>query len=134
MDEPEPTIDPLRRPERPLLAYDGECPFCRAMVRLGRRLTGERARFEPLQQVAGDFPEIPRAAFERSVHLIEPDGRVSSGAHATFRLLALAGRGWGLPLRLYRRVPGFAPASEWAYRFISNRRPLLSRLFERKPR
>ena len=59
------------------------------------------------------------------MQLIEPDGRIYSGAAATFRLLSYApGRGawWWL----YRHVPGFAPLSEAAYRFISKRRGLLA--------
>jgi predicted DCC family thiol-disulfide oxidoreductase YuxK len=82
------------------------------------------------------FPAIPREAFERAVHLIEPDGTISTGAEAVFRCLRHAkGFGWIYPL--YRRFPGFRPASEAAYRFIAGHRPLFHRLtilfFGRRP-
>ena len=47
----------------------------------------------------------------KSVHLLDEEG-VHRGAEAVFRTLARApGRGW--PLWLYRRLPGFAPATRF---------------------
>ena len=75
----------------------------------------------PYQQAAASLPEIPLEHFRKAVQLVEPDGRVFEGAHAVARLLAHApGGGW--MLRAYERLPGFAPASEWAYGVVARHR------------
>jgi hypothetical protein len=55
------------------------------------------------------------------VHLVEPGGRVCSGALAVFTALSKApGRGW--LAAAYQRIPGFAAASEAAYRAVAAHR------------
>ena len=112
---------------RPTLVYDGDCGICRYWVDYWQGLTGDRILYRPYQEAASDFPDIPREAFARAIQLIETDGSVYSGAAATYRVLWQApGRGaWSW---LYAHVPGFAPASEWAYEFFSRRRALLNRV------
>jgi predicted DCC family thiol-disulfide oxidoreductase YuxK len=109
------------------LVYDGDCAVCRYWVVYWQGLTNGRVVFRPYQEAATDFPTIPVEAFQRAIQLIEPDGRVYSGAAATFRVLRHApGRGawwWS-----YSRLPGVAAMSEWAYAFLAGRRGLLSRL------
>jgi predicted DCC family thiol-disulfide oxidoreductase YuxK len=106
---------------RPILIYDGDCAFCRIWIAYWQRLTDERVEYQPFQTAADQFPHVSRSAFESAVHLIWPDGRVTTGAQAVFETLALTpGRaGW---LWLYRHAPGFAPVSEWAYRLIAAHR------------
>ena len=59
--------------------------------------------------------------------LIETDGLVYSGAEAVFRTLAHnPNRQW--PLRGYEKLPPLANLAEWAYRLVSENRPLFSRL------
>src|SRR4029079_12990091 len=110
---------------RPTFVFDGDCGICRYWVDYWRGLTGERIAYRPYQEAARDFPAIPGDAFRRAVQLIDVDGRVYSGAAATFRVLReIPGRGaW---FWLYRHVPGFAPASEWTYHFFARRRGLLN--------
>jgi predicted DCC family thiol-disulfide oxidoreductase YuxK len=109
------------------LVYDGDCAVCRYWVVYWQGLTNGRVVFRPYQEAATDFPTIPLEAFQRAIQLIEPDGRVYSGAAATFRVLRHApGRGawwWS-----YSHLPGVAAMSEWAYAFLAGRRGLLSRL------
>jgi len=106
---------------KPLLVYDGECSFCLAWIARWRRITGDAVDYAPYQDVASDFPEIPRERFVAAVQLIEPDGR-SEAAEAVLRSLARApGRAW--LLELYRKLPGFAPVSEWCYRLVASHRP-----------
>jgi predicted DCC family thiol-disulfide oxidoreductase YuxK len=109
------------------LVYDGDCAVCRYWVVYWQGLTNGRVGFRPYQEAATDFPTIPLEAFQRAIQLIEPDGRVYSGAAATFRVLRHApGRGawwWS-----YSHLPGVAAMSEWAYAFLAGRRGLLSRL------
>jgi predicted DCC family thiol-disulfide oxidoreductase YuxK len=109
----------------PTLVYDGDCGICRYWVDYWQGLTGERVIYRPYQEAAVDFPAIPLEAFRHAIQLIEPDGKIYSGAAATYRVLRhVPGRGawWWL----YAHVPGFALASEWSYTFIARRRGLLN--------
>ena len=114
--------------DRPCLIWDGDCGFCRRSVQHLRLRLGDRVDFEPYQTAHDRFPAIPLAAFRDAVHLVEPDGRVSRGAEAVFRALALGGR--ALPLAAYRRLPGLAGVSEWAYCLVAAHRALASRLVD----
>src|ERR1700733_5309331 len=111
----------------PTLVFDGDCGICRYWVRYWRSLTNSRVDFRPYQEAAADFPAISLEAFARAIQLMEPDGRVFSGAAATFRVLRRApGRaGWWW---CYSHLPGFAAMSERAYAFLARRRGLLNGL------
>jgi predicted DCC family thiol-disulfide oxidoreductase YuxK len=114
-------------PERPVVVFDGDCGFCRQWIARWRQTLGDRAEFVSYQEAAPRFPQIPQQAFRDAVHLVEPDGRVSRGAEAVFRMLAYAPhRRW--PLRLYRRLPGFAPLMEGCYRLVAGHRGWATRL------
>src|SRR5579884_2072747 len=113
-----PTAEPR---EKPLVIFDGRCGFCRIWIDYWKRLTGDRVDYAPSQEVADDFPYIPKAAFAKSVQLVLPDGEILSGARAVYELLS---SGYGWRLRLYDRLPGFAAVSESAYRFIAGHRNL----------
>jgi predicted DCC family thiol-disulfide oxidoreductase YuxK len=111
----------------PTLVYDGECAVCRYWITYWRDLVRESVVFRPYQEAAADFPEIPVEAFQKSIQLIEPGGRIYSGAAAAFRVLRLApGRAawWWC----YSRLPGFAAVSDCAYAFLARRRGLLAGL------
>ena len=107
--------------EKSVVIYDGDCDFCRVYIDYFRRLTGDRVNYEPYQKVADHYPQIPTARFKEAVQLVLPDGEVLSGARGVFRLLTFA-PGKGAWLWLYDHIPGFAPASELAYRIIARHR------------
>src|SRR5262245_21968024 len=111
----------MSRLKRPLLVFDGDCTFCRTWIARWQNATADAVDYAPSQQVAAQFPEIEAAGFRESVVLIEPDGRVSHAAEAVFRSRAAA-PGRGLGLWCYQRVPGFAWASELAYRIVARHR------------
>jgi len=117
--------------EKPILVYDGNCNFCRLWIERWRAFTGDRVQYSPFQEVAAQFPEIPREDFARAVQLILPDGKVSSAAQAVFRTFAFApGCAW--MLWLYQHLPGAATVTELIYGFVArHRNPLyrLTRLF-----
>jgi predicted DCC family thiol-disulfide oxidoreductase YuxK len=112
---------------RPVMIYDGDCEFCRRWVERWKGRTGEHIEYAPYQQVSTRFPQISPDQFKRAVHLVEPDGRVSGGAHAVFRSLALSGR-WRWLLWLYDIVPPFAAVAEIAYGFVARHRTPLARM------
>src|SRR6476646_326850 len=104
------------------MVYDGECSFCKLWIARWREITAGAVEYEPLQDSAARFPEVPRADFERAVKLIETDGKVFSGAAAIYRSLSPgAGNFWRW---CFEWVPGFAPVSNVAYRFIARHRGL----------
>jgi len=110
-----------RPPSKPLVVFDGDCGFCRFWIERWKSITGDRLDYEPYQEAAGRFPEISVEEFRRSMQLVLPSGEVFSGAEAVFRALSeVPGRGhW---FAMYRRVPGFAPVTDFAYRLIARRR------------
>lgn len=105
----------------PTLVFDGECGLCRYLVDYARAVTGGRVRYAIFQEVASAYPEVTLAEFEGSIQLFEGDRRFQ-GAEAAFRCIAAQPRlsPW---LWCYRTIPGFARASEWAYRLVSTHRP-----------
>jgi predicted DCC family thiol-disulfide oxidoreductase YuxK len=113
--------------EKPILVYDGDCSFCRLWIGRWRDLTADRVRYDPFQEVAAQFPQIPREDFVRAVQLVMPDGKVFSAAHAVFRTLTFVpGCAW--MLWLYQHLPGIAMVTEFFYRFVARHRNPLYRL------
>ncbi|MES2218448.1 MAG: lipase maturation factor family protein [Pseudomonadota bacterium] len=108
---------------KPLLIYDGDCGFCWYWASYWQKLTGDAVNYRPYQEVGTQFPSISTKEFQQAVQYVAPDGSIASAAEASFLTLNNA-PGQGLGLWLYRKVPGFAPVSEWAYHFISKRRGL----------
>src|SRR5688572_10022431 len=112
-------------PSKPLLVFDGDCHFCRRWVERWRELTAAAVEYASFQEVASRFPEIPRAAFENAVHLIERDGTVYRAAEAVFRSLRTT-RGGRRLIWCYEHLPGFAPATETAYAVVARNRRFAS--------
>jgi len=112
-------------PGLPLLIYDGDCNFCKRWIARWQKLTGQRVIYRPFQEVENHFAEIPRSAFEASVQLIEPGGRILSGADAVFHTLEYA-RPKPKILSL-RKLPGFMPLARLAYKSVARHRSFFSR-------
>ncbi|KRT65892.1 MAG: hypothetical protein XU11_C0017G0018 [Candidatus Dadabacteria bacterium CSP1-2] len=117
----------MKQRTKPLLIYDGDCGFCRRWIARWESLTGDRVEYAPFQQVASEFPEIPKEQFEASVQFIEPSGKISSGAEAVFRTLTyVPGKQW--MLWMYEKIPGAAHISEWSYHLVARHRTFFSKL------
>ena len=113
--------DPLVIPEGPVLIFDGNCGFCRIWIEYWKAITGKGITYAASQDVGSRYPQIPQQNFRESVQLVLPGGEVLSGARAVFATLTYApGMAW--PLWTYNHVPGFAPATESAYRLIAAHR------------
>jgi predicted DCC family thiol-disulfide oxidoreductase YuxK len=115
------------------MIYDGDCAFCAYWIERWRARAGERMEYVTYQETAEQFPQISRERFERAVHLIEPDGRISAGAEAVFRALEYAPGPPRRSLWLYQHIPGLAPLCEWVYRFIADHRRQFSALMRLLP-
>ena len=96
-------IDPswlgdISPPQRPLLLFDGGCPFCRAAARLVARLDrGERlAKLDRDDDAAAPYVvRIPEQDVQESWQLIEPTGVRLMHGPAGIRLLEyLRATGW----------------------------------------
>src|SRR6266700_2027069 len=108
-------------PSKPLLIWDGERHFCMRWIERWRVMTAGKIGYVTYQEVADQFPEIPRGEFERAMTFIEPDGKTFFAAEAVYRSLQYrSSRKW--LAWSYDHVPGFAEVSELAYRFIARHR------------
>jgi pimeloyl-ACP methyl ester carboxylesterase/predicted DCC family thiol-disulfide oxidoreductase YuxK len=117
------TAAPSFEPPHATLIYDGNCRFCRGRAEaLARRAAPARVERVAYQQLGARFPEIDRTALARAVHVVMPDGSVSSGAQAVLRVAGLRSRGARLLLAACRRVPGLAPLAESLYRVVARNR------------
>jgi predicted DCC family thiol-disulfide oxidoreductase YuxK len=107
---------------RPILIYDGRCPFCRRESERLVRWVGDRAARESFRDpgVIERHPGLSEEACERALQLVEPGGRISSGMEAVFRTLALK-RGF-IPFLWLYAVPGIRHALEAAYRLVARNR------------
>jgi lipase maturation factor 1 len=108
-------------PDHPLVIFDGRCGFCRIWIEYWRIITRDRVTYATSQEVGGLYPQIRPEDFGQSVQLVLPDGAVMRGARAVFVTLTYA-RGMAWLLWAYEHVPGFAPATEAAYRLIAAHR------------
>ncbi len=108
-------------PDRPLLIYKGACMLCRRWVERSRRWTGKRIAYAPSEEVAEQFPQIPAERFKRFVVLVEPDGRISYGAEAVARSLAVRMPGRPL-LWMYLHVPFLRAIADEAYMAVAEGR------------
>ncbi|MHA3775120.1 lipase maturation factor family protein [Verrucomicrobiota bacterium sgz303538] len=115
------------RPEKPLVIFDGDCGFCRFWVRRWQALAHDRFNWEPYQEIAERFPEIPKEAFQEAVQLVETDGRVISGADAVMRVLMTA-PGWRTIAKAILRIPPILAITRGVYRFVATHRTFFSRL------
>ena len=111
---------------KPLLIYDGSCPFCcRYAASLGKG-AGDSVDIRPVQSGAGTKHGFGADAKLGAVTLIEHNEEVFTGAAAIFRLMSLSGSLYGMALwRLYRKVPFLRLIAGWGYRFIARIRHLL---------
>jgi predicted DCC family thiol-disulfide oxidoreductase YuxK len=105
------------------MIWDGECHFCKRWIERWREITAGEVDYVTYQEAADRFPEIPVEQFKRAVAFIEPDGKSFFAAEAVYRSLRCrSSRKW--LAWSYDHVPGFAPVSEIAYRFIARHRKL----------
>jgi predicted DCC family thiol-disulfide oxidoreductase YuxK len=103
------------------MIWDGECHFCKRWIERWREITAGKVDYATYQDAAARFPEISIEQFKRAVAFIEPDGKAFFAAEAVYRSLRYrSSRRW--LAWSYDRVPGFAAASELAYKFIARHR------------
>ncbi len=107
---------------QPVLIFDGRCRFCvREASRLARWARGG-VRLESFRDpgVIARYPNLTEEQCDQALQLIEPDGRIRSGAEAVAHTLRL--NPWVAPLTWIYDVPLLRGAFDLAYRIVARNR------------
>lgn len=114
---------------KPVLVWDGQCEFCRYWVLFLNHHTEGRLTYRSYQSAAADFRDIPLEKFRQAVRLIEPDGRVFSGADVAYRALqCYFSKTISWFHEWYKRSRFFRKFSDLAYELISGHRSLMYKI------
>ena len=114
--------------ERPVVVFDGECPFCRKQVERIRAWSKDGSfEYVPRQtpDLAQRFPVLARQDFNTGMRLMLPEGGVAVGADAMYEI-ARRMPGWRWVAWLYR-IPGVNRIARAAYDWIARNRYRLAR-------
>lgn len=129
----------MTRPGRPTLLYDGTCGFCTLVVEHAVHRLPDRVTWLPWQSADLGAYGVSEAEASRAVQLVDPSGRVESGAAAVARVLVLSGGAWSLLGRVLL-APPVSYVAEAVYRVVALVRgrlpastPALARLPEDRP-
>jgi predicted DCC family thiol-disulfide oxidoreductase YuxK len=121
-----------RMPDHPAgthtLIYDGECSFCQHQVDRLMRLSDQlriEARSYHAPHAIDEFPSLSMEDCAEATQLIDPSGRIHSGADAVVYLM-LHSRRWRW-LGWLARLPGVKRLLRWVYARIAQRRYRLGR-------
>ena len=123
--------------EKPIMAWDGNCGFCKYWVIKWKIMTGEKVHYQPFQEVYHDFPDIDLKYFKQAIRFIDADGRIYTGPAAAFQALHRYGSSWRWVMPIYRHFWPFRFLSDHFYAFVSRHRVRMYnvtiRLFGRNP-
>ena len=107
---------------QPVLIYDGHCRFCISQATRLQRWVRGRVRLESFRDsgVIARYPGLTEARCERALQLVEPDGRIHSGAEAVAYALRL--RPLLAPIAWLYQVPVLRQIVDWGYGTIARNR------------
>jgi predicted DCC family thiol-disulfide oxidoreductase YuxK len=111
---------------RPVVVYDGECPFCRKQIaRIRCRDTSEQFEYVPRQNptLIDRFPALGKSDFNTGMRLVLPCGQIHVGADAVYEI-ARRLPFWRWVAWLYR-VPILGTVSRATYGWIAANRQRL---------
>jgi predicted DCC family thiol-disulfide oxidoreductase YuxK len=114
------------RPDRPVVVYDGDCPFCRKQIEsIRRRDVDDVFEYLPRQTegIESRFPRLAEGDFDAGMRLIHGDDSLSVGADAVYQI-ARRVRGWKRLAWLYR-VPLLHGLLRAAYGWVARNRQRL---------
>jgi predicted DCC family thiol-disulfide oxidoreductase YuxK len=124
---------------RPTVLYDGACGLCTRAVELAVEHLPDRVDWEPYQTADLASYGLSEAEASGSVQLVEPSGRISHGAAAAGRVLAISGGAFAVVGHLLL-APPVSWVAEAVYRLVTALRhrlpgstPALARLPEDRP-
>lgn len=111
-----------------LVLFDGDCPFCRAQVRLLKRLdTFKHFQFLPRSDpgVRELAPELALDSLPEAICCLSRAGGIHCGARC-IRFMAIR-MPVLLPLGMALWIPGVIGLAEWVYKRIAKNRYRLTR-------
>ena len=115
-------------PDRPVVVYDGKCPFCLKQVERMKRRDSSGA-FEYTQRQADGlelrFPRLAEGKFDTGMRLVHSDGAISVGADAVYHIARRLDR-WRLLAWLYR-IPLLKSLCRVAYAWVAANRYRLAK-------
>ena len=118
-------------PAKPVIIYDGECPFCRKQVTRFKDRDDQHAfEFVPRQAEGLEqrFPQILEGDFNTGMRLIETDGTLYAAADAVYQITRRL-RGFRNLAWLYR-VPVLKQICQLGYAWIAKNRYRLAKKCE----
>ena len=118
-------------PARPVVVYDGHCPFCQKQIqRIRRKDTADVFDYLPRQTegLGQRFPKLMDGNFNTGMRLVHANGSVSVGADAVYQI-ARQIKGWKLLAWLYR-VPVLRGICRVAYAWVARHRYKLAKTCE----
>lgn len=113
-------------PARPIVVYDGACPYCRRQVnKMKRRDVDDVFDYVPRQTEGLEqrFPKLATGDFDTGLRLIEPGGAIHVAGDAIYHI-ARRLRGWRNWAWLYR-IPGLKQLFRVIYAWIARNRQRL---------
>ena len=116
------------RPSRPVVVYDGQCPFCLKQIeRIKRRDTAGVFEYLPRQaeELHQRFPKLAENDFETGMRLVHTDASISIGAEAIYHI-ARRLKGWKYLAWLYR-LPILKGVLRAGYAWVAQHRYLLAK-------
>ncbi len=111
---------------RPVVVYDGECPFCLKQIeRIQRRDHWSRFEYAARQKPGLEerFPRLADEDFNSGMRLVTPEGVIQVGADAVYHI-ARRLPGWRRLAWIYR-VPVLHGLARLAYRWVAAHRQSL---------
>jgi predicted DCC family thiol-disulfide oxidoreductase YuxK len=112
------------------MLYDGDCPMCTFQMLMIQSLDWwKKIEIIPIKDTRAQAiaPDITREDLLEAIHCITPEGVTHRGArafrHLGFKIPLL------LPLGLFLWFPGVIQIAEVIYKFIADRRHVISKLF-----
>jgi predicted DCC family thiol-disulfide oxidoreductase YuxK len=123
-------------PQKPLVAWDGNCGFCHYWVLRWKTITGDKVEFQPFQSVAKDFPDIEYRYFKQALRMIDVDGKIYGGPAAAFRAFEYGNKHRWI-MSIYSRFKLIEWVTDHFYSFVSRHRTFMYkvtvRLWGRNP-
>lgn len=115
------------KPEKPMMIWDGNCGFCKYWILIWKSKTTE-VDYQTLQDVAGQFPEIPLKEFKKASRFIDADGKIYSGPDSAFMSMWYFKNPKKHWHRWYMNSSLFQSLSDHSYNFIAKNRSLMMKV------
>ncbi|MBI1373506.1 MAG: DUF393 domain-containing protein [Phycisphaera sp.] len=115
-------------PARPVIVFDGDCPFCRQQIAKIRRMDRHDVFEYVPRQAEGleqRFPKLAEGDFNTGMRLVHVDGTIDIGADAVYGIARRVG--WWRWFAWLYRVPVLKQICRAGYAWIARNRQRLGK-------